>query len=132
MRAGVSGKRKKRLFDLMLILALVVLSLSVFLFTELTRGVGEYVAVTVDGERVAEYPLYTDGEYSLNGGTNILVIEGGKAYIKSATCPDKTCVTVGGRICRGGERIICLPNSLIVEICGGEDSFVSPGVILCR
>jgi hypothetical protein len=52
--------------------------------------------------------------------------------MKSADCPDKTCVTIGGRISRAGERIVCLPNSLIIEIRGGEDILVSLGVVRCR
>ena len=132
MRACVGEKRKKLLFDLVLIFALIAVALSVFLFTELFREDGKRVVVTVGGERVAEDLLSEDGEYVLGGGTNILVIEDGTAYIKSATCPDKTCVTVGGRISRGGERIICLPNSLIVEILGDEDVLVSLGVVLCK
>lgn len=126
MRVCIGEKRKKLLFDLLLIFALIAVALSVFLFTELFRGAGAVVTVTVGGEVICEYSLSEDGEYSLNGGTNILVIEDGSAYIKSATCPDKTCVTVGGRISRAGERIICLPNALIVEIRGDE------GVVLCE
>ena len=132
MREDMNGKKKRLLFDLVLIFTLIAVSLSVFLFTELFRDTGEYVVVTVDGERVAKFSLFKDGEYTLNGGTNILVIEGGEAYMKHASCPDKTCVTIGGKISRSGERIICLPNSLIVEVRGGEDILVSFGGLLCR
>ena len=125
-------KRKKLLFDLVLVFSLIAVALSVFLFTELTRAPGERVAVILNGKLVAEYPLSEDGEFLLNGGTNLLVIEGGAAYMKSADCPDKTCVTIGGRISRAGERIVCLPNSLIIEIRGGEDILVSLGVVRCR
>ena len=125
MREGAYIKRRKLLFDLVLIFLLITVALSVFIITEITRPQGETVVVTVAGERVAKFPLSRDGEYSLNGGTNVLVIESGAAYIKSATCPDKTCVTIGGKISRAGERIICLPNSLIIEVEGGEDILVS-------
>lgn len=132
MREGMNEKKKRLLFDLVLVSFLVAAALFAFVITELSRERGELVVVTVDGERVAEYALSEDGEYSLNGGTNILVIENGAAYIKSATCPDKTCATIGGKISRAGERIVCLPNSLIVEIWGGDDILVSLGVIRCK
>ena len=125
MKGCVSEKRKKLLFDLVLIFALIAVALSVFLFTELSRGEGARVAVTVDGVRVAEYSLFEDGEYSLNGGSNILVIEDGRAYIRAADCPDKTCISVGGKISRAGERITCLPNRVVVEIVGDDGILVS-------
>ena len=130
MRESINGKRRL-VFDLLLILALVAVALSIFVFTELGRTEGRTVVVSVNGVRVAEYSLSENGEYSLNGGTNILVIEDGAAYIKSATCPDKTCSTIGGKISRAGERIVCLPNALVVEVVGGDDILVSLGVVRC-
>ena len=132
MKGCACTKRKRLLFDLVLVVILIVFALSVFLITELTRPGGKSVVVTVGGERVAEFSLFKNGEYILNGGTNLLVIENGAAYIKSASCPDKTCVTVGGKISRAGERIICLPNSLIVEVKGEDEILVSFGGMLCR
>ncbi len=75
--------------------------------------------VSVGGEVICEYSLSTDGEYALNGGTNILVIEGGEAYIRWADCPKQFCVNQG-RISRTGQRITCLENRVIVEVVGGE------------
>ncbi len=113
--------KKKLLGDLMLILALLFVSLLVFLLVELTRDEGSSVLVTVDGEAVAEYSLFDDGEYSLNDGTNILVISNGCAYLKDASCPDRLCVNQG-KISMSGERIVCLPNRVMIEILGvGED-----------
>ena len=59
------------------------------------------------------YPLDKDGEYVLNGGTNILVIEDGAAYIREADCPDKTCVRKG-KLRYVGQSSVCLPNRLSV------------------
>lgn len=122
-----NGEKKKRsawLFDGILILALLALALSVFLVFRAVGGKGEGEAVarvTVNGESAGEYPLSADGEYELNGGTNILVIKDGRAYMKEATCPDRTCVTRHKNgIWRDGEMIICLPNRVSVEIYGGE------------
>ncbi len=132
MTSTDGGKRKTLYADLILVVLLASIALSAFIFTECTRGAGERVVVTVEGERVAEFALSESGEYSLNGGTNLLVIEDGAAYIKEASCPDKTCVTIGGKISRAGEKIICLPNRLVVEVEGGEEILVSLGVMPCR
>lgn len=115
---------KKNLFgDLILILALLIAGALAFLIVELTKSDGSSVLVTVNGERVAEYSLSDDGEYSINGGTNILVIENGEAYLKEADCKDKLCVNTG-KISMSGERIVCLPNKVMIEILGeGEEIF---------
>ena len=110
-------------YDLILIGALLAVSLAVVLITTLTRREGGYVEVEKNGELVATYSLSVNGEYSLNGGTNVLVIEGGVAYLKDANCPDKTCVKTG-KIHYVGQSIICLPNEISITVRGGSDNGV--------
>ena len=114
---------KKMIADIILIAAVLVIALSVFLIVELSRKEGAFVRVSVNGERVAEYSLSVEGEYSLNGGTNILVIENGEAYIKWADCPRQICVK-DGKISRTGERITCLENRVVVEVFGKGDEIL--------
>ena len=108
------------LFDLLLVVSLLAVGLSVFLIMRCTSDEGAYALVTVDGKEVGRYSLGEDGTYSLNGGTNVLVIEDGEAYMKDARCPDHTCIRTG-RVSRDGESITCLPNRVRVEIVGGEE-----------
>ena len=63
------------------------------------------------------------GSFPLNGGTNILVIEDGYAWMSEANCPDHICVRQG-KIHYTGQVITCLPNRLTVTIEGGEDGGV--------
>ena len=63
---------KKAVADIILIAALLILALSSFFIIELLREDGAFVRVSIGGEIVAEYSLSKDGEYSLNGGSNIL------------------------------------------------------------
>ena len=114
---------KKLLADVALTLSLLIVSLSVFLIISLTRKEGTTAVVTVDGDFVCEYSLSRDGEYSLNGGTNVIVIEDGKAFMKSASCPDGLCVRQGKKS-RSGERIVCLPNRVMVEIVGDGEELI--------
>ena len=109
---------KKRRSDLILVSVLLIIGLSVFLIFYLNRTEGSTVVVSVDGKKVAEYPLSVDGTYYLNNGTNVLVIEDGYAYISEANCPGfQDCVEEGKKHFVG-ETITCLPNKLIVEITG--------------
>ena len=59
--------------------------------------------------------------------SNLLLIENGKVYVKSATCPDGICV--GHRpIFRNGESIICLPNRVVITVIIDNDAS-APDVI---
>lgn len=110
---------KKR--DIILIASILAIAIALFLIVELTKEEGAGVTVKVDGVKIVEYSLSANGTYPLNGGTNILVIEDGKAYLTDANCPDKLCVHQG-KISMTGETITCLPNKLTVTVFGTEQS----------
>ena len=110
---------KKR--DIILIASILVIALASFLFIELGKEEGARVVVAVEGQEIASYSLAQSGTYSLNGGTNILCIENGVAYLTDANCPDKLCVHQG-KISKTNEVITCLPNKLTVTVYGAEES----------
>ncbi len=114
---------KRHIADVILIASVLLVILSVFLIITFTREDGAVARVSVDGVVVGEYSLSSDGEYSINGGTNILVIENGRAYMKYAECPDGLCKNQG-RVSRSGERIVCLPNRVMVEIIGADEELI--------
>jgi hypothetical protein len=117
------SRKKKIKYDLILIAAFLLVSFAALAFSLIGRSEGATVTVEQNGEKVAEYPLDADGVYPLNGGTNLLVIEGGEVYMSEANCPDHTCIKTG-RISFAGERIVCLPNriAIIIEGEGGVDA----------
>ena len=104
--------KKKDFILIGVIVAVIAIAITVL---SLTKKDGDYVVVKVDGNEVARYSLAQDGEYSLNGGTNVLRIENGKAYLVSANCPDHLCVKQG-KVDQSGETITCLPNRLTVTV----------------
>lgn len=109
--------------DLILISVILVIILVSFLVVNLLKEDGAYVIVRVDGQEVARYSLAENGQYELNGGTNILRIENGKAFLTDANCPDHLCVKQG-KIDESGETITCLPNRLTVTVYSSEKSDV--------
>jgi len=113
----MSEKRnvKKLRYDILLIAVLLVISAVWVMITVFSRTEGGKVEVEIEGALVASYSLEENGEYPLNGGTNILVIEDGAAYLTYANCPDKVCVN-RGKIRDNGQSIICLPNKLTVTV----------------
>ena len=112
----------KRKLDIIVIGSLLVVSLLVLLIATLTRVPGATVVVEIDGVKVAEYPMDLNATYTLNGGTNVLVIENGRAYLNYSNCPDHTCER--SKIQYAGQKIVCLPNLVTVSITGESDDAV--------
>ena len=105
---------KRRIADVSVIAFFLLVSLLLFLFLRGGKE-GSEVRVMVEGKEIGVYSLSKDGEYSLNGGTNTLIIKDGKAYMTDADRPAKLCVRQG-KISRNGETITCLPNKLTVTV----------------
>lgn len=114
---------KKLVADLCVILALLLLAGGLALALRLGREAGGWAVVRVDGQETERHPLAVDGVFPLNGGTNLLVIENGEAYLSEANCPDLLCVKQG-KIRYNGQTITCLPNRLTVTVEGGESDGV--------
>lgn len=115
--------KKKYRLDILIIGAILLVSLVLLLVMTLTQKEGSTVVVEIDGKTVATYSLYENGEYSLNGGTNVLVIENGVAYLNYSNCPDHTCEKTG-KIQYVGQSIICLPNKVAITIRGDAEGGV--------
>ena len=114
---------KKLLTDLSIILALLLLAGGLYLALFLGREAGGFAVVRVEGIETERHSLAIDGVFPLNGGSNILVIENGEAWLSDADCPDLLCVKQG-HVHYNGQTITCLPNRLTVTIEGGESDGV--------
>ena len=116
-------ENKKLRADLILIAALLALAGILFLALNHGRQEGGVAVVRVDGVEVERHSLSLTGTFPLNGGSNILVIRDGQAWLSEANCPDHICVKQG-KIHYTGQVITCLPNRLTVTVEGGEDDGV--------
>ena len=112
------AEKKNYKRDLLLVGVLLLAALLLFALTRGARESGAVAVVTVDGAEVGRYPLNRPGTFPLNGGSNILVVENGEAWVSEANCPDKICMGMG-KISRNGEFIACLPNRLLIVVEGG-------------
>lgn len=109
---------KKHKNDLILIGVILSLALILLLFLKLAAKSGKTVKVIIDGKEKYTYNLSEDIETKIltNGNKqNTLVIEDGKAFIQSADCPDKICVS-HRPISNVGETIVCLPNKVVISV----------------
>ena len=120
MRKLLSNKKRA---DLILVVALLLLAGALYLTLNAHRQEGGVAVVRVNGVETERHSLAVDGTFSLNGGTNILVIRDGQAWLAEADCPDLLCVKQG-KIHYTGQVITCLPNRLTVTVEGGESNGV--------
>ena len=86
----------------------------------LLRRDGGTVIVERGGRETARYDLDEARTVRIEGegGYNVLVIQGGQAWLEEADCPNQLCVKMG-MIRYARESIVCLPHRLAVRIAGG-------------
>ena len=120
MRKLLSNKKRA---DLIPVVALLLLAGALYLTLNANRQEGGVAVVRVNGVETERHSLAVDGTFPLNGGTNILVIRDGQAWLSEADCPDLLCVKQG-KIHYTGQVITCLPNRLTVTVEGGESNGV--------
>ena len=106
-----------------ILVALVLVVLGVFYFVK-QSDLGTQVIISIDGEEYGRYSLEENQEIPIvidGVTTNFLVIKDGVADMTEANCPDKLCVHQR-EISKSNEMIVCLPNKVVVEISGSEES----------
>ena len=108
--------------DVVLIVVLLGIGLFTYWMVSWKKEKGTHVAVYVSGEKTTEFSLEQDTEYLIktSEGSNWLMIEDNKAYIKEADCKDEICVSHAA-INREGETIVCLPHKVVVQVEKGEE-----------
>ena len=108
-------KNKKYLNDIILVVAFVVIAAVSYVMYNSGNKSGNTVRVRRNDQVIGTYDLNVNGEYVLNDGTNTIVIEDGRVYMKDADCPDKLCVQQG-KIRTSNQCITCLPNKITVTV----------------
>ncbi len=119
-------KRSKLRNDIIFvgILLLIVSIIGVYLF--FFQKSGDLVKITIDGTLYGVYPLEKDDEIEIRTGAdhehlNLLMIENGRAYVKTANCPDGICVA-HRPIFRDHESIACLPHRVVITVYSHRDA----------
>lgn len=104
----------KKFINFIFIIAVVLIFVISLVVTNLLKEEGDTVLIYHNSELFKSVPISQNSEINV-GNTNTVVIENGYAYMKSASCPDKTCVHTG-KIKDTSRDIICLPNKVRVEV----------------
>ncbi len=112
--------------DIILFACVLAVAAILFGISLLRRGTdeGAWVVVSIKGKEYGRYTLNEDREVEIEGplGSNHLVISAKDgAHMEAAVCPDHYCIKQGV-ISKRGQQLVCLPNSIVVEVVGGESS----------
>lgn len=113
--------------DIILIIILLVIAGSTYFgyrFVSQVDSEGDAaVVITIDGKEYGTYPLSLDTRIEIPAklGNSVLEIKDGVVKMIEAECPDQVCVDTKA-IHNMGERIVCLPNRIIVTIVKGNFS----------
>lgn len=118
--AQQTASRRFKPADLFVLIILVLAFLSLFLVLKPASGAATGVRV-ITPEKTFLLDLHRDQEktFSSPSGSLTIKVESGKVRVTDSTCRDRMCVK-HAPISRPGERIICLPSRITVEITGDE------------
>lgn len=116
-------------WDVIIIVLLVLISFipyGIFIYGESSNNGEVYAIISVDGKEQQRIRLdnnTTPKEFTVNtkDGYNIIKVEGNKIGVIDADCPDKIC-TLPGLVNRSGERVVCLPHKVVIEIRGSKNT----------
>lgn len=100
----------------------VCLAAAVLLQLPGKRGVS--IEIYQQGALLHTLPLDTPTQLTIaapNGGSNTITVENGAVCVSHASCPDQVCVNQGW-VDSGAVPIVCLPNQLVIQIKGGEQT----------
>lgn len=127
-------KLMKRM-DIVIIVVLLIVSFIPYImlknYQSNYKGIN-YAVISIDGQEKKRVELTKDLDeeftFKSSYGINRVVIHDMKIGIVDADCKDEICINEGfiGEV---GERIVCLPNRLIIEIVGEQKSSEGEDVI---
>lgn len=102
--------------DIITILTILIIGITAFIVIKLVSPHGEKAVISVDGNVISEHSLDNSSEFTVKEAKGAVIeIENGQLRVKSSDCPDKICVNTG-YISKEGEKIVCLPKKLIIEV----------------
>ena len=111
-------KDQKKRNDIILAVVMILVAAAGFLWYNLAKEEGGAVMLIQDGKEVQSFSFNDEIEYLIeieDDSYNLLVIRGGKAFMKEASCPDQICVN-HRPVSNVGETIVCLPNEIVIKV----------------
>lgn len=116
------SKDKRYKNDIILIISVLILGVLLIVIGN-RKNEGDFARVMDSNGTVYTFDLSVNTELRVETelGYNVVCVTDGKICVKDADCPDCSCVKQG-EINRKGDKIVCLPHKLIVEVDSDDKS----------
>lgn len=101
-----------------IIILVILLTVSAFLFFAALKDKGGYAEVWIDGKLHSSFDLSEPFELSLDNGVT-LIGDGNSARFENSDCKDKVCINTG-ELSFSGQWAACLPNGTVLKITKGN------------
>jgi hypothetical protein len=113
--------------DIILILFILSITIGAVIFSgqDMSRSLpnDHKVSIFHEGKIVRQIKLDKDQEFTLLNGDMSIEVRDNKLRVKKSNCPRQTCVHMGW-IYYPGEKIVCLPHKIFIEIESSDSSVV--------
>lgn len=109
--------KQKKLDIAVLLLCIIVGAVGIWYGKSRVEESGDRIVIRQAGKMIGLYSLHKDYEIIIDNdyGTNKVVVQEGQVHVVEANCRDQFCVK-HNPISRNREKIVCLPNKLIIEV----------------
>ena len=115
---SAADRRRPTLWDGLVALCILALALGLAAWLPSAGGAGQTAVVVWDGVERMRLDLSQPGTYHLDTDYPVtLMVEEGAVRVSRAECPGQDCLHMGA-VSRQGERIVCLPNRLVISVEG--------------
>ena len=113
--------------DILLILFILFITIGIVLFAgkniDSPLFKNQEVSIFHEGKILRKFKLNKNQEIVLLNGNMSIEIRDNKLRVKKSNCSRQTCVHMGW-IYFPGEKIVCLPNKIFIEIEPSDSSYV--------
>lgn len=111
--------KNKILHDVILVLLLVIIIGTLFIFLRVPDETGERFVIYLNGEVYGEYTMNEDCRIDISDCCSVSV-SNHKVCMLYSDCPNQICV-LHSAISKPGEIICCVPNSVLIQIKGKSE-----------
>ena len=110
--------------DIILFFVLLIMGISLSIFSYSSGTSGEKVEVSLDGKLYGTYDLHKDQVITINENNHLnkITIKDGYVQMSYSDCKNQICVK-DGKISKTNQSIVCLPNRVMIQITGGKEEF---------
>ena len=104
--------------DIFLVIGIIFVIIILFIVNNIKNNKkSEAIEIYINNKLYRSIPIDEDEDLKIEGefGYNYIKIHDNGVEITEASCPDKVCVE-SGFISKPSERIVCMPNKVVIKI----------------